>query len=75
MENSSITITIDRALCIGAAACISAAPELFQLDEDNIAETKTPNPIFADTAAAQRIRDAVDNCPTGAIQISVTKLA
>ena len=74
MENSSITITIDRSLCIGAAACISAAPELFQLDEDNIAETKTPNPIFADTLASQRIRDAVDSCPTGAIQVSITKL-
>ncbi len=74
MENSSISITIDRDLCIGAAACVSAAPELFQLDEDNIAETKVPNPIFANTETARRIRDAVDSCPTGAIRVTVTNL-
>jgi len=75
MENSSLNVTIDRTLCIGAAACISAAPEYFQLDEDNVAETKVANPIFANTEAAKRIRDAVDSCPTGAITVSVTKLA
>jgi len=74
MENSSITVTIDRDLCIGAAACVSAAPELFQLDEDNIAEAKVPQPLFASTETAKRIREAVDSCPTGAIRVTVTNL-
>lgn len=74
MESSSISITIDRNLCIGAAACVAAAPEYFELDEENTAVTKVANPIFANTEAARRIRDAVDSCPTGAIRVAVTEL-
>ena len=72
MENSSLTVLIDRNLCIGAAACIAAAPEYFQLDEDNVAETKVANPILANSDAAKRIREAADSCPTGAITVSTT---
>ncbi len=74
MENTSLFVTIDRSLCIGAAACVSDAPEYFQLDEENIALTKVANPIFANTEAAKRIRDSVDSCPTGAIHVTETSL-
>jgi len=74
MENSSLTVTIDRTLCIGAAACLAAAPEYFELDEENIAVTKVAIPISANTEAAKRVRDAVDSCPTGAIHVAVIAL-
>jgi len=32
-----ITVKVDKDLCIGAASCVTIAPETFQLDDENIA--------------------------------------
>ena len=61
-----LTVTIDRSLCIGAAACIGVAPDLFELDEDNIAVLKAaPTP-----ADRKRLIEAAESCPTGAIAVT-----
>ena len=35
---SKITIKVDPDLCIGAASCVTIAPETFQLNEENKAD-------------------------------------
>lgn len=40
MGNIYKYIKVDRDLCIGAASCIAVYPEIFELDEDNIAVIK-----------------------------------
>jgi ferredoxin len=32
-----ITVKVDRDLCIGAASCVTIAPETFQLNDENLA--------------------------------------
>lgn len=50
--------------CIAAASCIAISPEVFELNEDNIAEiVENPN----DTE--DNIMLAAQSCPTGAIEI------
>lgn len=55
-------IEIDRELCIGAASCIAVAPDLYELDEENIAVLKEP--IDADDAL---VLESAESCPTRAI--------
>lgn len=60
-----LTVTIDRALCIGAGSCIAVAPKAFALDNQAKAiflpslEEETDESIF----------DAAKSCPTAAIII------
>lgn len=39
-------IRVDRDLCIGAAPCISTAPEVFRFDEENKAVIKIKRYFF-----------------------------
>jgi len=64
-----LTVTIDRSLCIGAASCAGTAPQFFRLDEDNVAELITSNPVPADEATRKLILEAAESCPTGAIKV------
>ncbi|MFH0749471.1 MAG: ferredoxin [Candidatus Gottesmanbacteria bacterium] len=61
----SYTITIDRALCIGAATCIALAPHAYTLDSEAKA-------VFLPTAAEETdesLLDAAKGCPVMAITI------
>ncbi len=62
----ALTVTIDRSLCIGAAACVAVAPDAFELDEDNISILK----IVPSEADRKRMIEAAESCPTSAIQIT-----
>lgn len=59
-------IHIDEDKCCGYAACLSAAPSLFDLADDNIAVVLDAEPP-ADLHEAAR--EAAAACPTGAIVI------
>jgi len=59
-------IRIDEEKCCGYAACLSAAPELFDLGDDNIAIVLNPAPPADQHAAA---REALAACPTDAIVV------
>ena len=61
-----LSVTIDRSLCIGAAACIGIAPELFELDEENIAVLK----VVPASADRKHYVEAAESCPTGAIVVT-----
>ena len=59
-----LRIRIDRALCVGFADCVKAAPEDFKLDEDSVAVFVQPEAVERD----QLLR-ACDACPVDAITV------
>lgn len=59
-------IRIDEDKCCGYAACLSAAPRLFDLADDNIAVVLDAEPSADQFGAA---REAAAACPTDAIVI------
>lgn len=61
-------INIDRQLCQGHAMCMGEAPDLFQVDSQNILHIPNTTPALATLEKAQR---AARHCPNQAIQIEV----
>ncbi len=57
-------IVVDRDACIGAAPCITVAPGVFQLDEENKAYVVDMNAADDDT-----ILLAAQSCPVQAISV------
>ncbi len=57
-------IVIDRELCIGAGPCVTVAPGVFQLDQDNKAVV-----INARGADDDTILLAAQSCPVQAISL------
>lgn len=53
--------------CIGAASCVAIAPQVFKLNEQNIAEIISEN----DTDANKLM--AAQSCPTAAIEVIDTE--
>lgn len=53
---------VDEDLCTGDEVCVSIAPDVFELNDEGIAEVKDPE--GADEAT---IQTAIDSCPTDAI--------
>ncbi len=52
--------------CISCGACVSTCPEVFQLNDDGVAEA------YADVAPedAAKAEEARDNCPVSVIDLS-----
>lgn len=57
---------IDREACIGCGLCNSICPEVFEMDDEDIAIV-IANPIPED--AKDSAQEAADSCPTDAISI------
>lgn len=57
-------VEVDRDACIGAAPCVTVAPGVFQLDEENKAYVVDQNGADAET-----ILLAAQACPVQAIKI------
>jgi len=55
---------VDRDVCIGAAPCVTIAPNVFQLDEKNIAVVVDPK-----GSSDEQILLAAQACPVQAILI------
>ncbi|MEW5944878.1 MAG: ferredoxin [bacterium] len=53
---------VDPDLCTGCATCVELCPDVFELNESEIAVVKNPK-----GAAVDEIQEAIDNCPTEAI--------
>ena len=60
-----ISITVDRALCIGSGDCVDTAPDVFQLDAEDKAIV-----IDLDGAPTDDVLDAAANCPVSAILVA-----
>lgn len=68
-DGKTLTVTVDRNLCIGAATCVAVAPKLFQLDNEAKA-------IVLETGSEeteQVILDSAKSCPVAAIIIEDDK--
>lgn len=63
-----IEVRVERARCIGAGSCVRRAPQVFQLDDSDIAMVVgRPEDEGPDGEAA--VLDAAEQCPTLAISI------
>lgn len=57
---------VDENACIGCGLCESTCPEVFKMNDDNIAE------VIVDQVPAEAeasCREAEENCPTDAISL------
>ncbi len=58
--------TVDRDACIGCELCVTICPEVFEMDDEQIAKViADPVPAGAEDTA----KDAEANCPTDAITV------
>ncbi|MEZ4598630.1 MAG: ferredoxin [Syntrophotaleaceae bacterium] len=53
---------VDKDVCISCNLCVDMLPEVFKLDEDNLAEVHDPN-----GAPEEKIQEAIDSCPVSCI--------
>ena len=63
----TITITIDKDVCVGAGQCALTAPGVFTQDDDGYSEVL---PGKEDGGGDPLAREAVRACPVGAITIT-----
>ena len=59
-----VRAVVDRDLCIGAAPCVTIAPGVFQLDDENKATV-----VDINGADSETILLAAQSCPTQAISL------
>lgn len=62
-EISGLTIRIDRTLCIGSGNCVNLAPEIFEIDEENLVDFRDETPDIDQN----RLIDACAICPVDAL--------
>ncbi|HWC81717.1 MAG TPA: ferredoxin [Pseudonocardiaceae bacterium] len=60
-------VTVDVARCMGHGQCEIAAPSLFEIDDDGIAQVLQENPGEGERGAAQT---AALRCPEAAIHLT-----
>ncbi len=61
-----LEVRVDREECIGAQSCVRWAPQVFQIDDEGLAE------VLADGIAASPLADilkAAADCPTNAVVV------
>ncbi len=64
-ESPNIRITIDPYKCVGSTMCIQVAPRTFQLNDRKQSMVADPS-----GEALARLREAAEQCPTGAITLA-----
>ncbi len=60
-----ILVEVDRGLCFGFGDCVDTLPDVFALDDENVAIVLDP-----DAASIDDIAEASQNCPVDAIIIT-----
>ncbi len=61
-ERNGVLIDVDPDLCAGFAECVVAAPDVFMLNDDNLAIITNPDGADLDT-----LMEAAASCPVSAI--------
>jgi ferredoxin len=59
-----LRVRIDRTLCVGFGDCVTAAPEAFVLDEDDVAVFRAPESV-----ARECLLKACESCPVDALTV------
>ncbi|MDY6996472.1 MAG: ferredoxin [Actinomycetota bacterium] len=62
-------VEADRELCIQAGNCVMVAPEVFDQDDDGIVVILSEE-VEASGELADRVREAVKLCPSGALSLA-----
>lgn len=57
---------VDRDACISCGLCVTICPDVFEMDDEDIA-TVIADPVPAENEA--EAQEAADSCPTDAISI------
>ena len=64
---------VKKDTCIGCGACTVIADKIFQIGDDGLAETiESNNPekiLEVEDSEKENVIDALESCPTGAIEI------
>lgn len=60
-----LTVRIDRGTCIASANCTKLAPELFEIDDENIVTFREP----AGAVERERVIEACTVCPVDALHV------
>ena len=58
-------VKVNQDACIGCGACAAICEDVFEINDEGLSQVKT-NEIYKDIE--QEVRDAIDSCPTGAIE-------
>lgn len=66
-EEKSVKITVEDDVCIGCGACVSAAPECFELNDQGKSKVKSECSEKCD--CIDKAKKAADECPVDAIDI------
>lgn len=59
-------VVVNQSNCIGCGACESICPGVFQINDEGVSSVIAKEEDF--TNFEEEIRDAIDSCPTSAIQ-------
>lgn len=58
-------VIVKQDACIGCGACAAICDEVFEINEEGLSEVKNEE---VEASVEQAVQDAVDSCPTGAIE-------
>jgi ferredoxin len=61
-----LTIVVSRDLCESNGACVSKAPDVFALGDDDVLRLKLEHP---DAEQLERVRAALRSCPKAALSL------
>ncbi|KAF0221418.1 MAG: hypothetical protein FD174_556 [Geobacteraceae bacterium] len=53
---------VDQEVCVSCELCVETVPEVFRMNDDNLAEAYNPT-----GAPEEKIQEAVDACPVNCI--------
>ncbi len=60
-------LDVEKSKCIGCGACVSIDDEHFDFDSDGLSHVISNNNL-----KSERLQDAIESCPTGAIRLAKT---
>ena len=55
-------VKVNEDACIGCGACAAIAPEVFEINDEGLST------VIVDEVAKEEANDAIDSCPTSAIE-------
>lgn len=58
-------VKVNQDACIGCGACAAICDEVFEMNDEGLSEVKKEEVKEEQT---QEVRDAIDSCPTAAIE-------
>ena len=64
---SEVRVRADRNVCIGAGLCVLSAGDVFDQDDDGLVVLLQER--LTDPEAIRAAREAVANCPSGALSV------